>query len=212
MSDVSPVPPTAELDWRDFYDRAAKIANTYHEISVMKHGELVEKLPLLENSLSLLNGWMASALSGANADRDHLLAENKRLRNFCTGQTPGISGTPRTITRRFMFPQPLVKENEMKCPNRQFDIHQVGSIESCSVCNHYNGTERTVADLTAELERVQKQSDRWRDEKHKADDLLYRANERAEKLVQQRDEFKALSLTRWLPASQDHTVPRCKRQ
>jgi predicted nucleic acid-binding Zn-ribbon protein len=79
----------------------------------------------------------------------------------------------------------------MKCPNRQFDIHQVGSIESCSVCNHYNGTERTVADLTAELERVQKQSDRWRDEKHKADDLLYRANERAEKLVQQRDEFKA---------------------
>lgn len=43
----------------------------------------------------------------------------------------------------------------MKCPNRQFDIHQVGSIESCSVCNHYNGTERTVADLTAELERAQ---------------------------------------------------------
>ena len=112
--DVSPVPPTAELDWRDFYDRAAKIANTYHEISVMKHGELVEKLPLLENSLSLLNGWMASALSGANADRDHLLAENKRLRNFCTGQTPGISGTPRTITRRFMFPQPLVKEKREK--------------------------------------------------------------------------------------------------
>ena len=66
----------------------------------------------------------------------------------------------------------------MKCPNRQFDIHQVGSIESCSVCNHYNGTERTVADLTAELQRVQ--NDR--------DDLKLQASELESKLNAVTDE------------------------
>lgn len=58
---AAPQEPSEGIDWRDLYDRAAKIANQYEEMARNSHD------------------WMVDALAGANRDRDHLLKENLRL-------------------------------------------------------------------------------------------------------------------------------------
>ena len=59
---VEPVPPPPQIDWRDMYDRAAKIANTYEQISVMKHGDVVRSLPSLTALLELLSAPVPAPL------------------------------------------------------------------------------------------------------------------------------------------------------
>lgn len=89
-----------EIDWRDAYDRAAKIANTYMAISNMKHGEIAESLVTALAEIERLKSYEpcdpckrddhdnctgdcssnCCALALAEAEIERLEAENAELR------------------------------------------------------------------------------------------------------------------------------------
>ena len=108
------------------------------------------------------------------------------------------------ISDLLLIPNTRGGEGRMKCPNRQYDQHIVGSIECCSVCNYYNGTEKTEAELRPALQQAEAERDEaregWEYARLTSEQWKAHANNLGDLLAKREEEIERLSATPVAPS------------